>query len=541
MHHALYRKYRPKTFADVFGQDAITSALKNQIASGKIGHAYIFTGTRGTGKTTCAKIFARAVNCLHPANGEPCGECEICKGLENGSILDVVEIDAASNNGVDDIRDLRDEAAYTPANCKYKVYIVDEVHMLSTSAFNALLKIMEEPPAHVIFILATTEIHKVPATVLSRCQRYDFGRIPPQVIAERLRLVAEQEHIALTDAACALIARLADGALRDALSILDTCASSTEGEVDEELVRRMAGVTDKSYLFSLSDAVAGKDATRAVLLLSELREKAIDMKRLCTELIHHYRSILLAGAGADQIDQADGPEQAARYREAAAQISMADAVFAMRALGDCLDRMSRGTDPRIELELCLFHLCGLCAPAAVPAPSARAALPKPAPIYAPYSPEPAPQSALPDSPPWETGLPAPLLPENTPAAAPAAPVVPTAPAPADTAAGEIAPCPFWPQVVAAAKQSDPMLYGFLTSSKAYLKDKRVLIDGSPLFLSFMRANRDSSARIKKLIEQVTGESYVLGPYEKKAGPAAPSKAEQTLQMLKDSGVPVQID
>ncbi|MFR1808652.1 MAG: DNA polymerase III subunit gamma/tau, partial [Pygmaiobacter massiliensis] len=278
MHHALYRKYRPKTFADVFGQKSITEALKNQIASGKVGHAYIFTGTRGTGKTTCAKIFARAVNCLNPQDGEPCGVCANCRGLEEGSILDVVEIDAASNNGVDDIRDLRDEAVYTPTNCKYKVYIVDEVHMLSTSAFNALLKIMEEPPSHVIFILATTEIHKVPATILSRCQRYDFGRIRPEIIEERLTIVANEENIPVTPEAKRLIAHLADGALRDALSILDTCASATEEAVDEPLVRRMAGVTDKSYLFSLSDAVKEQDAAKAILLVAELREKAIDMK-----------------------------------------------------------------------------------------------------------------------------------------------------------------------------------------------------------------------------------------------------------------------
>ena len=201
VYHALYRKYRPKTFGDVFGQDAITAALKNQVERGHIGHAYLFTGTRGTGKTTCAKIFARAVNCLNPQGGEPCGECEICRGLEEGGILDVVEIDAASNTGIDDIRALREEAVYTPASCRYKVYIIDEVHMLSNSAFNALLKIMEEPPAHVIFILATTEIQKVPATILSRCQRYDFGRIPQQTIQKRLEMVAEKEGIELSPAA----------------------------------------------------------------------------------------------------------------------------------------------------------------------------------------------------------------------------------------------------------------------------------------------------------------------------------------------------
>ena len=258
MYRALYRKWRPQRFEDVVGQRGIVTALRNQIATGRVGHAYLFTGVRGTGKTTCAKIFAKAVNCLHPQNGDPCGECEICKGIDNGSILDVVEMDAASNNGVDDIRDLRDETAYTPSACQYKVYIIDEVHMLSTAAFNALLKTLEEPPAHVIFILATTEIQKVPATILSRCQRYDFTRIGPEDIAQRVEYIAGEEHLELTSDGAELIARLADGALRDALSILDTCAGVT-AKIDADVVRRMAGVTDRSYLFRISDALEAQD------------------------------------------------------------------------------------------------------------------------------------------------------------------------------------------------------------------------------------------------------------------------------------------
>ena len=240
MYRALYRKWRPQRFEDVVGQRAIVTALKNQITAGRIGHAYLFTGVRGTGKTTCAKIFAKAVNCLEPENGDPCGECEVCRGIDNGSLLDVVEMDAASNNGVDDIRDLRDETAYTPSVCKYKVYIIDEVHMLSVAAFNALLKTLEEPPAHVIFILATTEIHKVPAAILSRCQRYDFTRITPADIAARVQQVAQAEQLELTEGAANLIARLADGALRDALSILDTCAGVAQS-IDERSEERRVG------------------------------------------------------------------------------------------------------------------------------------------------------------------------------------------------------------------------------------------------------------------------------------------------------------
>lgn len=245
------------------GQTAIVTALQNQISAGRIGHAYLFTGTRGTGKTTCAKIFAKAVNCLDTSSPDPCGECEICKGIDSGSVMDIIEMDAASNNGVDDIRDLRDEVAYLPSVCKYKVYIIDEVHMLSTAAFNALLKTMEEPPEHVIFILATTEVQKVPVTILSRCQRYDFTRITADDIAGRLLYVAGQEKIELDENAAQLIGRLADGAMRDALSILDTCAG-VDNHVDEALVRRMAGVTDRGYLFEISDAIAAGDSVTAL-------------------------------------------------------------------------------------------------------------------------------------------------------------------------------------------------------------------------------------------------------------------------------------
>ena len=293
MYRALYRKWRPQRFEDVVGQRAIVAALKNQVAAGRVGHAYLFTGVRGTGKTTCAKIFAKAVNCLHPTNGDPCCSCPVCRGIDDGSILDVVEMDAASNNGVDDIRDLRDETAYTPSTCSYKVYIIDEVHMLSTAAFNALLKTLEEPPAHVIFILATTEIQKVPATIRSRCQRYDFTRISPEDIAGRVAQVAAAEQLSLTEGAAGLIARLADGALRDALSILDTCAGVTD-KIDEAAVRRMAGVTDRSYLFRMSDAIAAQDAPAALAELAALRQQSVDVKRLTEELIAHYRSLMLA-------------------------------------------------------------------------------------------------------------------------------------------------------------------------------------------------------------------------------------------------------
>ena len=356
MYRALYRKWRPQRFEDVVGQRAIVTALKNQITANRVGHAYLFTGVRGTGKTTCAKIFAKAVNCLHPVNGDPCGECEICKGIDNGSILDVVEMDAASNNGVDDIRDLRDETAYTPSACKYKVYIIDEVHMLSTAAFNALLKTLEEPPAHVIFILATTEIQKVPATILSRCQRYDFTRIGPEDIARRVEYIAGEEKLELSPDGAELIARLADGALRDALSILDTCAGVT-AKINADVVRRMAGVTDRSYLFRISDALEAQDGATALAQLAQLRQQSVDVKRLTEELIAHYRALMLAALpGGQSLLSGVSPEEEALYLEKGPQLGQREAIRAIRALGSALEHMTRGSDQRIELELALFGL-----------------------------------------------------------------------------------------------------------------------------------------------------------------------------------------
>ena len=425
MYRALYRKWRPQRFEDVVGQRAIVTALKNQITANRVGHAYLFTGVRGTGKTTCAKIFAKAVNCLHPVNGDPCGECEICRGIDNGSILDVVEMDAASNNGVDDIRDLRDETAYTPSACKYKVYIIDEVHMLSTAAFNALLKTLEEPPAHVIFILATTEIQKVPATILSRCQRYDFTRIGPEDIARRVEYIAGEEKLELTPDGAELIARLADGALRDALSILDTCAGVT-AKIDADVVRRMAGVTDRSYLFRISDALEAQDGAAALAQLAQLRQQSVDVKRLTEELIAHYRALMLAALpGGQALLSGVSPEEEALYLEKGPQLGQREAIRAIRALGSALEHMTRGSDQRIELELALFSLSEppqqMQAAVPVQAAPARAAA-QPA-VVQPFASAPAAQPfASAPARPAPTAEPTPAQPQE------AVPVQPTVPA-----------------------------------------------------------------------------------------------------------------
>ena len=599
MYRALYRKWRPQRFEDVVAQRGIVTALRNQIAAGRVGHAYLFTGVRGTGKTTCAKIFAKAVNCLHP------------------------------NNGVDDIRDLRDETAYTPSACHYKVYIIDEVHMLSTAAFNALLKTLEEPPAHVIFILATTEIQKVPATILSRCQRYDFTRIGPEDIAQRVEYIAGQEGLELTTEGAELIARLADGAMRDALSILDTCAGVT-AKVDADVVRRMAGVTDRSYLFRISDAIAAQDAPTALAQLAQLRQQSVDVKRLTEELIAHYRALMLAALpGGQTLLSGVSPEEEARYLEKGPQLGQKEAIRAIRTLGNALEHMARGSDQRIELELALFSLSEPpqmmqraaveaaprpAAPQETSRPFAAAAPPQPfvsvpvapaAPAVEPAAPvtqtapetaapasmaDPEPQPAapasmadpepqpepsvkaapaeddlppLPEEPPVQDAAPLPWdeparpAPPAQPEAAPStsaekpapAPVQPSAEHPADpalnkprrVAAEGINPFPQWDEVVRLLQEKDPMLYTYLKKSKGYFDGTRVLIDGGKTFRDFIRANKDSQRLIKKLIAQVSGVAVPIGPYEPKAVHRSATNAEESLRRLEQLGVDVSIE
>jgi len=357
MYQVLYRKYRPRVFSDVYGQDHVTSTLQNEIKQGRISHAYLFTGSRGTGKTTCAKILAKAVNCENSQNGEPCNECEVCKGLDNGSIYDVVEIDAASNNGVDNIRDLREEANYTPSRGKYRVYIIDEVHMLSTGAFNALLKTLEEPPAHVIFILATTEVHKLPATILSRCQRFDFKRIQPETMAVRLNQVAELEGIELDEDAAILIARIADGALRDGLSILDQCASRSK-KVTSELVSVVAGLAGKEAMFKLSQCIADNNANEAVSVISDLYQNSFDMERLCVEMINHFRNYMIVktvNKSRELIICTDSEYN--NILEGAKCFTLEGIIFAIDLLQKTLTEIKKGATARIEVEMAFVRLC----------------------------------------------------------------------------------------------------------------------------------------------------------------------------------------
>ena len=357
MYQALYRKYRPKSFSDVYGQDHVVSTLKNEINENRISHAYLFTGSRGTGKTTCAKILAKAVNCEKPVQGEPCNECEICKGINSGTIYDVVEIDAASNNGVDNIRDLREEANYTPSRGRYRVYIIDEVHMLSTGAFNALLKTLEEPPAHVIFILATTEVHKLPATILSRCQRFDFKRIQPETMAVRLKEVAQLEGLELADDAAVLIARIADGALRDGLSILDQCSSRSKN-IDSDLVSRVAGLAGRESLYQLTDCIGLKNSSQALEIIASLYQNSYDMERLCVELINHFRNFLIVKTvkkSRELIVCTD--DEYNSILESAKSFTLENIIFGLDLLQITLTRIKAGANSRIEMEMAFIKLC----------------------------------------------------------------------------------------------------------------------------------------------------------------------------------------
>ena len=357
-YQALYRKYRPQTFDDVSGQAAVTQTLKTQLMSGKMSHAYLFTGSRGTGKTSCAKILAKAVNCLHPDNGNPCNACEACRAIDSGSCMDVLEIDAASNNGVDNVRDLRDDAIYTPSQVKMRVYIIDEVHMLSISAFNALLKIIEEPPEHLLFILATTELHKVPTTILSRCQRFSFRRISQEDIAARLQYVAYQENIDLDDSAARVLARLADGGMRDGLSLLDQCASATTGELTAERVYACLGIAGEQKCGELMGYIAAHDTRKALELFNRLYAEGKDLGALLDELACLTRDLLvLKTAGNAGITMLSGVASDQETLALGKAFGSGELVRMMERIQQTVAAFTRSSSRRMDAELCLVELC----------------------------------------------------------------------------------------------------------------------------------------------------------------------------------------
>ena len=444
MYQALYRKYRPKTFDDVVGQEHITETLKKQVETGRLSHAYLFIGTRGTGKTTCAKILAKAVNCEHPVNGNPCNQCAACRGIDDGSVLDVVELDAASNNGVDNVRALRDEAVFSPASVRKRVYIVDEVHMLSNSAFNALLKILEEPPEHLMFILATTELHKVPATILSRCQRHSFKRIPVDTITARLNFVAQQEHLDLQPDAAALLARMADGGMRDALTLLDQCCGNEC--ISTDAVISAIGLAGSLRTAQLLRSVAAGDTAGALEQFRELWQDGKDPSALLDELSMLQRDLLMqAVAPRGGRELLSGAYDPVTLDELSGAFSSAQLLANLQSIQQTLGAMASQPNPRIAAELCLIRLCRpelcddvptLCArmdrleqtvySGAIPAPAPKAkSEPKPVfddvppweppapPVSAPKA-KPEPKPVFDDVPPWEPPAPTVSAPKAKP-------------------------------------------------------------------------------------------------------------------------------
>lgn len=358
MYQALYRKYRPRTFDEVVGQRSITQTLKTQVASGKLSHAYLFTGTRGTGKTSCAKILARAVNCESPVDGNPCNHCAACRSIEEGACMDVLEIDAASNNGVDHVRALRDDAVYTPSEVKKRVYIIDEVHMLSMSAFNALLKIIEEPPEHLLFILATTELHKVPATILSRCQRFSFRRLLPEDIGERISYVSYQEGIELEPEAAAVLGRLADGALRDGLSLLDQCASSSDGTVKAPFVYDCLGLAGERATYEMLLAIGDQNASKALSLFAKLYGEGKDMGAMLDELCSVSRDLLILKTAPDSgLSMISGLCTGKEAAALAGKFSPGELLRMVSVLQETMAGISKTANLRIDAELCLMKLC----------------------------------------------------------------------------------------------------------------------------------------------------------------------------------------
>ncbi len=358
-YQALYRKWRPMTFDDVAGQKHISDTVRAAVESGRIAHAYLFCGTRGTGKTSTAKIFSRAVNCENPKNGEPCNECPTCRGILDGSILDVYEMDAASNRGVENIREIRDEVIYTPVGCKYKVYIIDEVHMLTAEAFNALLKTLEEPPSHAIFILATTEPHKIPATVLSRCQRFDFRRIGLDDISRRISKIAETEGISITPDAAELIAELGDGSMRDAISVLDRCAAFG-GELTTDQIAEVTGIVGNRQLFEIADAVATDDAKTALCLANDVLRGGKEPQNLIENLIDHMRCLLICKAADASQELLEKPEQTAeKYAKQAEAFSTERILYSIKALGEYLSQAKWMSNPSVAVEMAMVKLCNL--------------------------------------------------------------------------------------------------------------------------------------------------------------------------------------
>ncbi len=548
-YRALYRKWRPQTFDEVYGQPHVTRTLKNELSTGRISHAYLFTGTRGTGKTSCAKILSKAVNCLNPVDGNPCNECEICRGIDSGSILDVIEMDAASNNGVNDVRDLREEANFLPTVAKYRVYIIDEVHMLSTAAFNALLKTLEEPPEHVIFILATTDLQKLPTTILSRCQRFDFKRITAQEIVRRLKDIAAGENVTITDEAANLIANLAEGGMRDAVSLMDRCLSVTE-DIDEDTVSDVMGIAGTAYMFRLSDCISKRDFKTAFSLIDELYNGFCDIDKICSRLAYHFRNLMVASSVHNCADLIICSEsELEQYKNEAKKFRLSEILECIDIIGKTSASLRDTVNKRIQFESAIIKMCAAnggtvnipdggddrisalerkldellkggipaaVAPAAPAAPvtpvtpAAPASEPAAASVEAPAVSEPEPE---PESPP---------LPEERPSLTPPPPISSEPAAVKDDSPGPEVPVlssfedgdfTEWPEVIENISGKDMVLASLLSDTEAFVKTGKLVIRTTNPALYDIITKKDKDRlyykELKKAIQDVTGRDIKL--------------------------------
>lgn len=522
MYQALYRKYRPTVFEDVVGQDHITSTLKSSFEKGKIFHAYLFTGTRGTGKTTCAKILAKAICCEAPEKGEPCGKCPACISIAQGNVTDISEIDAASNNGVNDIRDLKEQVNFLPVSLKYRVYIIDEVHMLSTPAFNALLKTLEEPPAHVVFILATTEVHKLPATILSRCQRFDFHRLEPDVICGRMEKIAKEEGFTITPGAALKIAALADGGMRDALSILDQC-SACEKNITEQVIADVCGVADQAETSLLVEYIKNKDAAGAIAIVDKLYRNSVDMKKLVFELISCFRNLMIVKTVKDSRKLIVCSDQEyINLKSLSEGFTLSEIIENLSTLQVAGETMSVAA-ARSDVELCIVRLCTpeLQSSAAalfkriadlekqvlaLSSGTVKVTAPKKAVTKTP------PQKPVEEKPINEE-IPLPASENDATAQEENLKETDIAQPVEESTQNQPELVSQWPEILAVLKQSCPLMAGVLKDSRAYIGGGRLLIDSKlSQFRELINSDVKYRDHIRKAAEQVLGVSYNLGPY-----------------------------
>lgn len=582
MYQVLYRKWRPQVFSDVVGQEHITDTLMGAVENNRVSHAYLFTGSRGTGKTTCAKILAKAVNCEHPINGNPCNECAACKGIDDGSVVDVVEIDAASNNGVDNIRDLREETNYMPSSVKYRVYIIDEVHMLSTGAFNALLKTLEEPPEHVKFILATTEVHKLPATILSRCQRFDFRRIAPDDIVKRLKYVAEQENINLTDDGAMLIARVSDGGMRDALSLLDRC-SSFGSDITEEVASEAAGIAGKEHIYALVNAINSHDCEAALKIINSLYQNSCDMERMFSELISHLRNMMVALTVPDYKSLILACEsETQKIKIQAQEMTLETILSAMSILNSAVADLKRGADKRITAEMTIIRLTSPSLDSDNQALLRRISelerkiengnfTQKPVSQTKPIQPVTEKAEAVSAQNNIEKITETTV--DKTTAANTSNEVVkptvnnnniqksentnipmsqqiktenpPVAQSSADDNSGEITQFRKWVDVLEIVGKTDPMIVGFMNNSQAFIRNDTLLIKpANPILPQFLNQQEHQNI-IEDAIESITGTRYKIGVYKKaeaqnESSGTLPSKSPLDSLLERARGLDIQI-